>query len=97
MPKKISIQKAREKKLTRYFTGKKCPKGHIAERLVSSRSCLACLRERSNLWAEKNREKLNARRRELYPNIKEELNRKSREKRKIEREKKKKEKDKKKK
>ena len=88
MPKKISIQKARERKLTRYFTGKKCPKGHIAERLVSSRSCLACLRERSNLWAEKNREKLNARRRELYPNIKEELNRKSREKRKIEREKK---------
>jgi len=89
MPKKISIQKAREKKLTRYFTGKRCPKGHIAERLVSTRSCLVCLRERSNLWAEKNRKKLNARRRELYPDIKDELNRKSREKRAKKRKKKK--------
>ena len=89
MPKKIGIKKAREKGLTRYFTGKKCPKGHVAERLVSSRSCLTCLRERRNLWAEKNREKLNARRRELYPNIKDELNRKSREKRAKKRKKKK--------
>ena len=89
MPKKISIQKARERKLTRYFTGKKCPKGHIAERLVSSRACYICLRKKSNLWAEKNREKLNARRRELYPDIKDELNRKSREKRAKKRKKKK--------
>ena len=57
------------------------PNGHIAERLVSSRACLICLREKSNLWAKKNRKRLNARRKELYPGIKDELNRKSREKR----------------
>ncbi len=31
--------------LTRYFSGKACPKGHFAERLVSDRHCLVCSNE----------------------------------------------------
>jgi hypothetical protein len=31
--------------LTRYFTGSPCPKGHIAERLVSNRGCISCSRQ----------------------------------------------------
>jgi hypothetical protein len=27
----------------RYFTGKPCPKGHVAERLKSNRTCIECL------------------------------------------------------
>src|SRR6478736_6623936 len=30
--------------LKRYFTGKPCPKGHIAERYLSKGNCVACLR-----------------------------------------------------
>ncbi len=30
--------------LKRYFTGKPCPKGHVAERYTDKGSCLACLR-----------------------------------------------------
>ena len=33
--------------LTRYFTGKPCPRGHIAEREVSWGKCITCRRERS--------------------------------------------------
>ncbi len=29
---------------TRYFTGKPCPAGHVAERLVSSGACVACVK-----------------------------------------------------
>lgn len=32
--------------LSRYFTGKPCKHGHVAERSVSSRSCVECLRLR---------------------------------------------------
>lgn len=31
-----------------YFTGKPCPKGHIAKRFVSSRACSACEAERAD-------------------------------------------------
>lgn len=37
-----SRDKAKSLKLKRYFTGKPCHRGHIAERIVSSYECLAC-------------------------------------------------------
>lgn len=40
----ISRQEAIANNLTRYFTGSPCPRGHIAERLVSNRSCTECAR-----------------------------------------------------
>ena len=36
--------------LTRYFTGKPCPKGHIADRMVSSMACRPCAVEAKLRW-----------------------------------------------
>lgn len=46
----ISRQEAIDKKLTRYFTGKPCKHGHIAERLLSNRTCIDCLLPRKREW-----------------------------------------------
>lgn len=43
---RLSAMKRRDAKsagLIRYFTGKACPQGHIAERFVSNYGCIACL------------------------------------------------------
>ncbi len=39
---------AKAQGLLRYFTGEPCPKGHLAERLVSSCGCLECCRVAAN-------------------------------------------------
>ena len=39
----ISRQEAIQQKLTRYFTGNPCKHGHIAEKLLSNRTCVECL------------------------------------------------------
>lgn len=41
----ISIEQARASGSVRYFTGKACARGHIAERYVADRSCLLCSKE----------------------------------------------------
>jgi hypothetical protein len=38
----ISMQQAAKRGLTRYFTGKPCKNGHVAERLVSNGNCIEC-------------------------------------------------------
>lgn len=38
----ISCIEAKEFGLVRYFTGRPCPRGHIAERYVSARKCVVC-------------------------------------------------------
>src|SRR5690606_5979493 len=40
----------------RYFTGNPCPRGHVAERLVSNSTCMECQREKANERAALNRE-----------------------------------------
>jgi hypothetical protein len=42
----IDRQTARDMGLTRYFTGKPCKKNHVAERWVSSHTCIECVRQR---------------------------------------------------
>ena len=42
MPRKITRQNAKSKGLKKYFTGKKCLYGHIAERDVSKADCVEC-------------------------------------------------------
>ena len=42
----ISRKEAKAQGLKRYFTGKPCKYGHVAERTVSSRECLKCSVER---------------------------------------------------
>jgi hypothetical protein len=43
---------------TRYFTGKPCKRGHIAERLVSNRCCVVCGREKVVRYRARNTEKV---------------------------------------
>ena len=45
----ISRIEARQKGVTRYFTGTRCKQGHVSERLTSSGSCIACDRIRYEL------------------------------------------------
>ena len=43
----------------RYFTGIPCKNGHIADRFVSDRSCMACKLDRSKQWRSEHKEKVN--------------------------------------
>lgn len=56
IPTIISRLAARKAGLTRYFTGKPCPKGHIAERHIVNGRCCAC----GKAWKAGNRDKVNA-------------------------------------
>ena len=49
----ITRKEAKERWLPRYFTGKPCPHGHVAERWASTSRCVECDRK----YAEANREK----------------------------------------
>ena len=55
----ITRKEAKEKGLTRYFTGKPCAHGHISERYVSSNCCVACGRELSQPCHKKQLDKRN--------------------------------------
>lgn len=44
MPHKISIDEARALGLKRYFTGKPCTRGHVAERYTRGSRCVQCVR-----------------------------------------------------
>lgn len=56
-------EQAKQKGLTRYFTGKPCPRGHVAERMVSTRACVACIGEKKRAWSDANPDKVNAQKR----------------------------------
>jgi 5-methylcytosine-specific restriction endonuclease McrA len=46
--------------LKRYMTGKPCKNGHVAERFVKDRACMACGREKSAAWTRANLDKRRA-------------------------------------
>jgi hypothetical protein len=59
----VTLAEARAEGLARYFTGKPCKRGHVAERTVVSRACLECntpevLRERSRDYRARNPHKI---------------------------------------
>ena len=63
----ISRKEALAKELPRYFTGKPCSKGHIAEQLVYDKRSYKCLTMRNTLWLKKqNAEKRKKLHRERY-------------------------------
>jgi hypothetical protein len=66
MPDLITREEAKARGLKRYFTGKPCPNGHVAERYVSHKNCIECQQEktRRKYKTPANR----ARRRTLYAN-----------------------------
>jgi hypothetical protein len=51
----ISKDQAIKKKLTHYFTGKPCKKGHVEKRNVKSSACAGCVRARHYTWYAKNK------------------------------------------
>jgi len=44
-----SPKEAKQQGLTRYFTGKPCPKGHVAERMAVNSDCVGCMNDRNSL------------------------------------------------
>lgn len=48
----------------RYFTGKPCPKGHVAERLTSNATCIECMLAKKREWHDKNKEALSEKKRD---------------------------------
>jgi hypothetical protein len=64
--KPISREDAKALGLTRYFTGVACKRGHVAERLLSTRHCVVCARAHSDAYREENPEESNAAARARY-------------------------------
>jgi hypothetical protein len=65
MKKIVSYSEAKAQGLPRYYTGKPCPRGHIAERRTASRGCSECELEKVADWRARNPDKVkeaNARR-----------------------------------
>jgi hypothetical protein len=62
----VSLAEARARGLTRYFTGKPCKHGHIAERLVSNRRCNVCVQLDRTQWGKDNPDKLSLREARYY-------------------------------
>lgn len=62
----ISRAEAKARGLKTFFTGKPCRYGHIAERYVSSPSCVECVKERANARFAADPEGWNAARRAAY-------------------------------
>lgn len=59
----ISFSDAKKAGLKRYFTGQPCPHGHVSERMVSSRGCVACVAAKKEQWLRDNPERNAARQR----------------------------------
>lgn len=57
----VSRREAKRLGLKRYFTGKRCKHGHVAERNPCDGKCVECKRRRFRLWYVANREKRCAR------------------------------------
>lgn len=56
----ISRQDALAQGLARYFTGKPCKHGHVAERHTNNRLCLACARAQQTAYYERHIEERRA-------------------------------------
>ncbi len=73
----VSRQEAIAQKLTRYFTGKPCKHGHIAERLICGSQCLECNRLRAKAknaaWRARNPDKVKKHKHDTYMRHRERL------------------------
>ena len=61
LPKIISAREAFEAGLTRYFTGKACKNGHVAERILSNGSCAECMKAHWKAYRERKRKRAHTR------------------------------------
>jgi hypothetical protein len=62
----ITRKQAQEQGLTRYFTGKPCLRGHVAERQTTNGKCQACQAEDRKALPEEQKEKARQRARRRY-------------------------------
>ena len=69
----ITRKEAIAQGLKRYFTGKPCKNGHIAERYCSTKSCLTCDQAHSKAWHQAHREEVLARQKVCYEADREEI------------------------
>ena len=53
----ISRKEAKERGLKRYFTGKPCKRGHVAERKINCSTCVECHKEQGRRYLNENRDK----------------------------------------
>lgn len=51
----VTLDEARTRGLIRYFTGKPCPHGHVAERNVKTRCCIECLNIKQRAYQRRRR------------------------------------------
>jgi hypothetical protein len=65
---KISRQEAVKLGLSKYFTGEKCSRGHVAARRVKSSTCIECVAEYRARYYQENKEKEHARQNEWRRN-----------------------------
>lgn len=63
-----AYQDAIKNNVKRYFSGKVCPQGHVAERFTSTRGCVVCASENSKKWSKKNVERETAKKARWYAN-----------------------------
>lgn len=75
----ILLEDAKRLGLSRYFTGKPCKYGHIAERIVSTRTCVLCKNKREIENSKKYKERILKRRRAFYWENRDELLKRRRE------------------
>jgi hypothetical protein len=70
-----SVTRADAKRLglTRYFTGKPCKRGHVAERVLTTGFCIECRREWDRKWSQDNPEKVHTKAQKRYATNKEEM------------------------
>lgn len=61
----IRKSEAKSLGLTRYFTGKSCPQGHVAERSVCDGKCIECKKVSKRASYAKNADEINKRRRAI--------------------------------
>lgn len=55
----ITAGEARARGLSRYYTGRACPHGHVCERLVANNVCVQCRTMKTAAWRSRNREHVN--------------------------------------
>ena len=67
----ITRAEAKEKGLTRYFTGKACKHGHISERSVGGWHCIECKKGMAKGYYQANTEKVKEYQKENIDKIKE--------------------------
>lgn len=62
----ITKEQAKIDGATRYFSGRPCSKGHVAERTVLRDDCVECLKARKRIWAARNAHHASAKSRKWY-------------------------------